>query len=105
MGGNKKKPSQSNATKSQENRGGKKEEVKKTPTSKTQQKQRISVLIEEGQGLKALDSMKAITVHSFARTLGVKISVASNFLKNLESKNIVKSVGGYSGHRIYQKSK
>jgi small subunit ribosomal protein S25e len=49
--------------------------------------------------------MKAITVHSFARTLGVKISVANNFLKNLENKNIIKVIGGYSGHRIYQKSK
>ena len=105
MGGNKKKPNQSNATKSQENRGGKKEEVKKTPTPKTQQKQKLSVFIEEAQGLKTLDSMKAITVHSFARSLGVKISVANNFLKNLESKSVIKSIGGYSGHRIYQKSK
>ena len=105
MGGNKKKSSQSNTLKSQENKGGKKEEVKKTPASKTQQKQKLSVLIEEAQGLKTLDSMKAITVHSFARTLGVKISVANNFLKNLENKNIIKVIGGYSGHRIYQKSK
>ena len=52
MGGNKKKPSQSNASKSQENKGGKKEEVKKTPASKTQQKQKLSVFIEEVQGLK-----------------------------------------------------
>ncbi len=105
MGGNKKKPSQSNASKSQENKGGKKEEVKKTPASKTQQKQKLSVLIEESQGLKTLDSMKAITAHSFARVLGVKISVANNFLKNLEGKSIIKSIGGYSGHRIYQKLK
>lgn len=105
MGGNKKKPTQSNATKSQDNKGTKKEEVKKTPASKTQQKQKLSVLIEENQGLKALDSMKAITVHSFARNLGVKISVANNFIKNLENKQIIKSIGGYSGHKIYQKMK
>jgi small subunit ribosomal protein S25e len=103
MGGNKKKPSQSSANKSQESKGNKKDEVKKTP--KIQQKQRLSVLIEDAQGLKTLDTMKAITVQSFARTLGVKISVANNYLKNLENKNIVKSVGGYSGHRIYQKVK
>lgn len=105
MGGNKKKSSQSNTSKPQENKGGKKEDVKKTPASKTQQKQKLSVLIEEAQGLKTLGSMKAITVHSFARTLGVKISVANNFLKNLENKNTIKVIGGYSGHRIYQKSK
>ena len=40
---------------------------------------------------------------ALARTLGVKISVANNFIKNLENKNIVENVGGYSGHRIYQK--
>ena len=61
------------------------------------------MLIEDAQGLKALDSMKAITVQSFARSLGVKISVANNYLKNLENKDIIKMVGGYSGHRIYQK--
>jgi len=103
MGGNKKKPSQSSANKSQENKGNKKEEVKKTP--KVQQKQRLSVLIEDAQGLRALDNMKAITVQSFARSLGVKISVANNYLKNLENKNMIKSIGGYSGHRIYQKIK
>ena len=103
MGGNKKKPSQSSANKSQENKGNKKEEVKKTP--KVQQKQRLSVLIEDAQGLKALDNMKAITVQSFARSLGVKISVANNYLKNLENKDLIKSIGGYSGHRIYQKIK
>jgi len=103
MGGNKKKPSQSSANKSQENKGNKKEETKKVP--KVQQKQRLSVLIEDAQGLKALDSMRAITVQSFARSLGVKISVANNYLKNLENKDIIKSVGGYSGHRIYQKTK
>lgn len=70
-----------------------------------QQKQRLSVLIEDAQGLKALDAMKAITVQAFARNLGVKISVANNYLKNLENKSVIKSVGGYSGHRIYQKIK
>ena len=55
--------------------------------------------------MKAIGTMKAITIHAVARTLGVKISVANNFIKNLENKNIVENVGGYSGHRIYQKTK
>ncbi len=103
MGGNKKKPTQSNASKSQDNKSTKKEEIKKSPASKPQQKQKLSVFIEENQGMKVLSSMKSITIHGLARTLGVKISVANNFVKNLENKNIVKNVGGYSGHRIYQK--
>ena len=103
MGGNKKKPTQSSASKSQDGKGNKKDEVKKAP--KVQQKQKLSVLIEDSQGLKTLNSMKAITVHTFARSLGVKISVANNYLKNLENKNIVRTVGGYSGHKIYERVK
>jgi small subunit ribosomal protein S25e len=49
--------------------------------------------------------MKAITTQSFARTNGVKISVANAFIKSLEAKGLVKSVGGYSGHRVYELEK
>lgn len=105
MGGNKKKPTQSNATKSQDTKNAKKEETKKSASPKTQQKQKLSVLIEENQGMKAIGSMKAITSHALARTLGVKISVANSFIKNLQNKDIVKDVGGYSGHKIYYKTK
>jgi small subunit ribosomal protein S25e len=105
MGGNKKKPTQSNASKSQENKNANKEDTKKSSTSKPQQKQKLSVLIEENQGMKTISSMKAITVQGVARNLGVKISVANNFIKNLENKNIIRNVGGFSGHKIYQKIK
>ncbi len=105
MGGNKKKPTQSNASKSQDNKNTNKEDTKKTTTSKPQQKQKLSVLIEENSGMKAIGSMKAITVQGLARNLGVKISVANNYIKNLENKNIIRNVGGFSGHKIYQKIK
>ncbi len=105
MGGNKKKPTQSNANKSQETKNVKKDDAKKTASAKPQQKQRLSVLIEENQGLKVIDSMKAITIQGVARNLGVKISVANNFLKNLENKKIIRSVGGSSGHKVYQKTR
>ncbi|MBA3977418.1 MAG: MarR family transcriptional regulator [Nitrosopumilus sp.] len=105
MGGNKKKPTQSNASKSQENKNTNKEDTKKTTTSKPHQKQKLSVLIEENSGMKAIGSMKAITVQGLARNLGVKISVANNYIKNLENKNIIRNVGGFSGHKIYQKIK
>ena len=105
MGGNKKKPTQSNASRSQDNKNSNKEDTKKTTTSKPQQKQKLSVLIEENSGMKAIGSMKAITVQGLARNLGVKISVANNYIKNLENKNIIRNVGGFSGHKIYQKIK
>ena len=49
--------------------------------------------------------MKAITIHAFARAAGVKISVANAFIKSAEAKGLVKSVGGNSGHRVYQLAK
>ena len=63
---------------------------------------RLSVLVEEPQGMKALQSMRAITIQGFARNTGIKISVANTFVKSLESKGILTAVGGYSGHRVYQ---
>jgi small subunit ribosomal protein S25e len=68
----------------------------------TKQKQRSSIVIEESQGLKTLKKMKPITCQTLARLTGVKISIANSFLRSLETKGIVRSVGGYSGHRIYE---
>jgi len=65
-------------------------------------KQKSSIVIEEPQGLKTIKSMKPITSHALARSMGVKISVANSFLRSLESKGIVRPIGGYSGHRIYE---
>lgn len=65
-------------------------------------KQKSSIVIEEPQGLKTIKSMKPITSHALARSMGVKISIANSFLRTLESKGIVRPIGGYSGQRIYE---
>jgi small subunit ribosomal protein S25e len=105
MGGAKKKPSGSEKSARDSGSGGenvvKKEETKK-PSGKPQQKQKLSVLVEESQGRRAIQSTKAITIQGVARAVGVKISVANAYIRSLEAKGIVKSVGGYSGHRVYQ---
>ncbi len=105
MGGNKKKPTGSSdkGSNSQEQKN-KKEETKK-PQKNQQQRQKISVAIEESQGMKIINSSKAITPQAVAKSLGVKISVANAFIKSLESKNMVKCEGGYSGHKIYSLKK
>ena len=82
--------------------GSKKEESKKIGSKQQQQRQKLSVLVEESQGLKVLQSMKAITIQSFARSTGVKISAANSFIKSAEARGIIRNVGGYSGHRVYQ---
>jgi small subunit ribosomal protein S25e len=112
MGGAKKRPISSTQNDSSGGQGdanaGAGKSTKKSESKKgsgQQQKQKLSVLVEEANGRKALDNMKAITVHSFARIVGVKISVANAYIRSLESKNLLACVGGYSGHRVYQLKK
>jgi len=105
MGGNKKKSVGSSDKTVQLGPGGAEikpatDEKKKTP--KPQQKQKLAVMVEEPIGMKAVQSMKSITTQALARNIGVKISVASAFIRSLEQKGVVKPVGGYSGHRVYQ---
>jgi small subunit ribosomal protein S25e len=104
MGGNKKKPGGSSEKGAQVGPGGAEikpaaEEKKK---AKPQQKQRLAVVVEEPAGMKAIQGMKSITSQGLARNIGVKISVAGAFIRSIERKGVIKSVGGYSGHRVYQ---
>src|ERR687897_960573 len=105
MGANKKKSSAASekATSSgvTETKKDKKEDGAKVE-DRGRQKQKLAVFVEEAQGRKTLQNLKAITTQGFARASGVKISVANNFIKSLESKGVLTSVGGYSGHRVYK---
>ena len=65
-------------------------------------KAEITVMVNEQQGLKIIQSAKVITVQDMARQTGVKISAANKFLRESAEKGIVKRVGGYSGHHLYQ---
>jgi small subunit ribosomal protein S25e len=109
MGGVKKRPVSSSAKNKEsaatsnsaqgQSQTQKKEDSKKSSGGS---KQRLSVIIEESAGRKALQNMKAITIQMLAKNLGVKISVANSFIRNLEARGSMKLVGGYSGHRVYQ---
>lgn len=98
MGGAKKK-SIGNQEKTSKDTPTADEKTKKGPIK---QKQKSLIVIEEPQGLKTIKSMKPITSQGLARSMGVKISVANSFLRSLESKGILRPIGGYSGHRIYE---
>ena len=65
-------------------------------------KAEITVMVNEKQGLKIIENSKVITVQDLARQTGVKISAANAFLIESTKKGIVKRVGGYSGHHLYQ---
>ncbi len=113
MGGTKKK-SISSADKAQSaqdsaQQSGPKKPEKKTSTAKEsklaaqQAKQQALIMpkMDEKQLVKSLTPLKAITVYGASRTLGLNAAIAAQTLRNLEAKNAIKKVGGYSGHYIY----
>ena len=98
MGGAK-KPTAGNKDKS----GGSKDTKKKKDKGEGgPKKAEITVVVNEQQALKIIQNSKVLTVQDLARQTGVKISAANAFLKESTSKGVVKKVGGYSGHYLYQ---
>jgi small subunit ribosomal protein S25e len=102
MGANKKRSSTSSEKTASAGVGEKKERKEDRAEDRGTQKQKLAVFVEESQGRKTLQSMKAITAQGFAKASGVKISAANSFIKSLELKGVLTSVGGYSGHRVYK---
>lgn len=79
---------------------GKKSKEKSAP----QQRKQLSFLPPkqgESELLKTLTPLRAITVYTASRALGVNASVASAVIKDLESKNMLTRVGGFSGHGVW----
>ncbi len=98
MGGAK-KPTSGNKDKSS---GSKDTKKKKDKGEGGPKKAEITVIVNEQQALKIIQNSKVVTVQDLARQTGVKISAANAFLKESTTKGIVKRVGGYSGHHLYQ---
>jgi small subunit ribosomal protein S25e len=65
-------------------------------------KAEITVMVNEKEALKIIQNSKVVSIHDLARQTGVKISAANKFLIDLAKKGLVKRVGGYSGHYLYQ---
>ena len=65
-------------------------------------KKEVAVFINEENANKIIKSSKVITIQDLARQANVKISTANAFLKKALEQGIVKKVGGFSGHYIYQ---
>jgi small subunit ribosomal protein S25e len=102
MGGNKKKPASSDKGAQTGPGGAEIKPAEDKKKAKPQQKQKLAVVVEEPAGMRAIQGMKSITPQALARNVGVKISVATSFIKSLEAKGVVRPIGGYSGHRVYQ---
>lgn len=102
MGANKKRSSTSSEKTASAGVGEKKERKEDRAEDRGTQKQKLAVFVEESQGRKTIQGMKAITAQGFAKASGVKISAANSFIKSLELKGVLTNVGGYSGHRVYK---
>lgn len=108
MGGTKKKPL-AQAEKSQASQGAPKEAKKgekKGKEEKGTMQQKLQSLtiprLDDNQLAKAFGGMKAITTYRTSKALNINASVAVALLKNLESKNSIRRIGGYSGHYVWQ---
>ncbi|MBH59217.1 MAG: hypothetical protein CMO19_02220 [Thaumarchaeota archaeon] len=58
--------------------------------------------VDESKLKELFGGTKAITLYETSRILNVNASVANKFLHDLESKNLITRVGGYSGHYIWK---
>jgi small subunit ribosomal protein S25e len=85
--------------------GGDEKGKKKTEKTKgVGERKRVDVLMprmNDQELMKSLASLKAITIYGAARSLSVNASVARTVLSSLETKGLVKRVGGFSGHYIW----
>lgn len=79
---------------------------KKAKDSKSapQQKRQLAFLppkMSDAELLKSLTPLKAVTVYTASRALGVNASVASVIIHDLESKQMLTKAGGFSGHGVW----
>jgi len=102
MGGAKKK-SPAQAEKSQTAEAAKKEGGSKKGDKRDQKsKTNISVIVDENQAMNFIKNSKVFTVQEVSRQTGVKVSAANTFLIKQLKIGVIKRIGGYSGHHIYQ---
>jgi len=106
MGGTKKK-SLAAMEKEQEARDegeGQKPKKGKEQKAAPQQQKRLPFLaprMSSDEMLKAITPLKAVTVFSASRALGVNASIATGVLRSLESEKKIVRVGGFSGHFVW----
>ncbi len=99
MGGSKNKsPAQKEKTQKRD------EETKKSKSKKSGKSDKIKILVEinESDAIKFIKDSKMITAHELARQTGSKVSIANSFLQKSLKVGIIKKIGGFSGHHIYQ---
>jgi len=96
--------SQESTGSGQEQEGSSKGKKAKEQKTAPQQKRQLAFLppkMSDAEMIKSLSPLKAITVYSASRALGVNASVASTLLRELEVKSMIIRAGGFSGHGVW----
>ncbi|MGC8568922.1 MAG: hypothetical protein ACP5LW_02835 [Nitrososphaeria archaeon] len=78
-----------------------KKKEKKPAEEKTKSKSEFIMTLTETEVMNVIRTMPYVTPYQISKTLGVKVSVAKNFLEQLRAKGYLKIVGGVSGRYIY----
>jgi small subunit ribosomal protein S25e len=83
-----------------------KEEKKTRGKEDTKSEKKSSTIDAQGLGsrefIEEVKKMKVITPYVLASKYNIKLSVAKDYLEMLESKGIIKCVGGHNRIRIFQ---
>ena len=69
-----------------------------------QQHKRLPFLVPkmtEDEMMKSLAPLRAITIYTASRALGVNASIATGLLRDLEGKKMISKAGGFSGHVVW----
>jgi len=103
MGGTK-KPTISQAERFQR-RMEKKEKLQKKeakgPSLTQAERSVVMERLSEPELIAQLKPLKAITVYGASKALNLHPALANSILKSLESKGLLKRIGGYSGQYVY----
>ena len=110
MGGVKKKSlasmekSQDSQETPQDQTAGPKGKKGKESKAAPQTQKKLAFLVpkmSDDEMLKMISPLRAITVSTASRSLGVNASVANQLLRDLEAKKVIVKAGGFSGHRVW----
>ncbi|MGP8056796.1 MAG: hypothetical protein ACLP9K_04250 [Nitrososphaerales archaeon] len=97
----KKQDSQDTEQQTEDAQKGKKGNEQKTAP---QQHKRLPFLVPkmtEDDMMKSLAPLRAITIYTASKALGVNASIASGLLRDLEGKQRISKAGGFSGHTVW----
>ncbi|MGA1974639.1 MAG: hypothetical protein ABSG92_03300 [Conexivisphaerales archaeon] len=60
-----------------------------------------SLNVREEDAVSQLAPLRAITIYSAAKALGIKAGISSILLRSMAEKGLLERVGGFSGHYVY----